>query len=427
MAANTTFLSSPRLVSFATASLLVAGATVAPQAGAEPFALMSYNVRGLPSSVIEDRTEQIAAIAPLLEDFHTPAPPYVGIPSFVGLQEVFDAGYYKTLFAPETITYPYITDKDEGGPAGIGDGLNLMSDFVIEEFVRVQWEACFGTMGQDGSDCDTNKGFTFARVFLAEGVSVDVYNLHADAGQDEGSREARRKNIEQLVNYIQIQSPDGRPVVVLGDTNSLYTRVGDDNLQDLLLGAGLTDAWVQLRRSGIVPTAGPEIDSGCATDPGGADCELVDKVLYRDGSQLAFAPSSYAALKEMFSDEKDAELSDHTPVAVTLDWAVVTTTTTTTSTSSTSTSSTSTSTIPAGACGDPVAVLEALQATPPGGQANVITASDALVVLRAAVDLEECAPCTCDVNNSGGITTTDALIVLKNAVGQVVPLDCPPC
>lgn len=46
---------------------------------------MSYNVRGLPASVIEDRTIPIAAIAPLLEDFHTALGPYSGIPSLVAL------------------------------------------------------------------------------------------------------------------------------------------------------------------------------------------------------------------------------------------------------------------------------------------------------------------------------------------------------
>lgn len=32
------------------------------------------------------------------------------------------------------------------------------------------------------ADCLTPKGFTFMRVKLAEGVWVDAYNLHADAG-----------------------------------------------------------------------------------------------------------------------------------------------------------------------------------------------------------------------------------------------------
>jgi hypothetical protein len=58
---------------------------------------------------------------------------------------------------------------------------------------------------------------------------------------------------------------------------------------------------------------------------------------------------------------------------------------------------------------------------------GAITASDALVVLRAAVGSGECEPCICDVNDSGELTASDALIVLKAAVGLAAELDCPLC
>lgn len=389
------------------------------------FAVMSYNVRGLPSSVIEDRTTQIGLIAPLLEDFHTPIGPYLGINSLVGLQELFDPGYYTTITNPSTVTYPFVTVKDAGGPSGIGDGLNLLSDFSIADFARTQWADCFGTLGANGSDCDTNKGFSYARVTLEQGVTVDVYTLHADAGQDAGSQGARRKNITQLADAISANSPVGTPLIVLGDTNSLYTRNGTDNLQDLVFGLGLTDAWVQLRRSGLVPNAGDPIDSDCATNPGSAGCELVDKILYRDGGTLVFAPQTYEVLDQMFSDEKGDDLSDHYPVAVTFDYATVTTTTTTTvstSTSSTSsTTTTTTTTLPTRPCGDPVGTLSR-EAEP-----RAIASSDALYVLKAAVGSVSCALCTCDVDNSTKVTATDALRVLKKAVGQAVTLNCPAC
>lgn len=387
------------------------------------FAVLSYNVRGLPAAVIEDRTAQIAAIAPLLDDFHSPIGPYIGINSIVGLQELFDAGYYATLTNSGTVSYPHITVKDTGGPANIGDGLNLLSDFSLGSFTRTQWDDCFGTGGANGSDCDTNKGFSYARVTLEPGVTVDVYTLHADAGQDTGSKDARRKNITQLTDAINATSPSGTPVIVLGDTNSLFTRNGDDNLQDLVYGVGLTDAWVQMRRSGLVPGAGVPIEGDCLTNPGSADCELVDKILYRDGGTLVFAPQSYDVLNEMFSDEKGDDLSDHYPVAVTFDYATVTTTTTTTvstSTSSTSTSTTTT-TVPSRPCGDPTGTLP----LPAGDRA--VAASDALYVLKAAVGSLACPLCTCDVDNSTKITATDALRVLKKAVGQNVTLNCPTC
>lgn len=134
----------------------IAVAILPAQAFAGTFAVMSYNVRGLPPLVIEDRTDEIAAIAPLLQDFHTPAGPYVGIDSLVGLQEVFYWPYSNELTDPQIASYPYVTDKNTGGPVGIGDGLTLLSDFEIDDVVRLPWDICFGTLGHFGSDCDTN-------------------------------------------------------------------------------------------------------------------------------------------------------------------------------------------------------------------------------------------------------------------------------
>lgn len=405
-------------------SLLVAALALAQPAGAlaETFAVMAYNVRGLPPQVIEDRSAEIAAIAPLLEDFHTAAPPYVGIDSVVALQEVFFQGYFNVLSDPMNTDYPYFTINSTAGPSGIGDGLILFSDHPFGFFSRVPWEDCFGTLGANGSDCDTVKGFTFARVYLdgQEDVTVDVYNLHADAGQDEGSREARRANIAQLTEAIATLSPAGQAVIVLGDTNSHYTRVGDDNLQDLLSGAGLDDVWVELRRGGSVPGAGPDIEDDCLTTPDTADCELVDKVLYRSGDTVELAPQTYSVLKEMFSDE-GGDLSDHYPVAVTFDYSLATTTTT----------STTTTTIGSPPCGDPDGPVAPGSSTNAGSvrTPRAIVAGDALYVLKSAVGQPgfSCTLCVCDVNNDGNVTATDSLNILKKAVGQNVVLNCPAC
>jgi Tol biopolymer transport system component len=69
-----------------------------------------------------------------------------------------------------------------------------------------------------------------------------------------------------------------------------------------------------------------------------------------------------------------------------------------------------------GACGAPVSGRTA-PANP--------TATDALLALQVAVGSGSCAPCECDVNNSGGINTTDSLLILRAAVGQGIGLDCP--
>jgi hypothetical protein len=406
-------------------SVIAAGAVAAVvgNAVAHDVTVMTYNVRGLPPQVIEDRTAEIAAIAPLLEDFHTSGGTIDGIDSIVLLQELFYQPYYNTLTAPQTVTYPHITQKNNGGPAGIGDGLNMLADYAFADFTRVPWTHCFGTLGQDGSDCDTNKGFSVARFDLDEGLFVDIYNLHADAGQDEGSRIARRFNIDQLIDYINENSPPGTAVIVGGDTNSLYTRSPDDDIGSLLTATGVTDVWVELVNDGVVPSSGPRNDGGCESEPSGPDCELIDKIFYRSGEDVTLTPISYAVLKEEFSDS-EGDLSDHMPVAVTFQVSsgggsttTTTVSTTTISTTSTSTSSTST-TLGSRPCGDPVA---------PFMYGEIVTASDALFVLGAAVGTQSCEPCICDTDGNGTIAASDALRTLNAAVGVPVSLNCPAC
>jgi hypothetical protein len=100
-------------------------------------------------------------------------------------------------------------------------------------------------------------------------------------------------------------------------------------------------------------------------------------------------------------------------------------TTTTVPPTTTTLPGTTTTTMPgAGTCADPIAQVHG-DAGP--SEPRVVTATDALFVLRAAVGIETCAPCVCDTNGSGAVTASDALLTLSFAVGQPVELTCPPC
>jgi hypothetical protein len=54
-------------------------------------------------------------------------------------------------------------------------------------------------------------------------------------------------------------------------------------------------------------------------------------------------------------------------------------------------------------------------------------ASDALFVLRSAVDIEGCRLCICDVDGSGKTNSTDALLTLRSAVGLETDVNCREC
>lgn len=56
---------------------------------------------------------------------------------------------------------------------------STLANFDWIDFTRVKWNTC---SDDSGADCLTPKGFTFMRVIVSEGVHIDFYNLHADAG-----------------------------------------------------------------------------------------------------------------------------------------------------------------------------------------------------------------------------------------------------
>src|SRR4051794_7779780 len=94
------------------------------------------------------------------------------------------------------------------------------------------------------------------RVKFAEGVVIDAYNLHADAGTTDADNVARASNLRQVSDYIKTNSI-GNAVLVFGDSNSRYTRT-DDIPAVFSEQNGMTDTWLQLVRNGVAPAKGAD-------------------------------------------------------------------------------------------------------------------------------------------------------------------------
>jgi len=274
----------------------------ASAAGAEPVSVATYNVAGLPTQVTPETPEvNNALISPLLNQF-----------DLALVQE--DFFYHADLIAEDT--HPYLSVKDTTDVPGLpmlmlGDGLNRMSWSPFEAHTRVTWNDCFGELS-NGSDCLAPKGFSVARHEIVSGHFVDVYNLHSDAGSEPPDLEARRANLRQLYTYIQANS-SGEAVIVMGDTNSRYTREGDV-LPEFLDETGLQDVWIELVRSGDLPPIGPSLSNCVDGERDVADCEVVDKIFYRASQALPITALAYEVLDTEFVDELGEPLSDHYPV-----------------------------------------------------------------------------------------------------------------
>ena len=283
---------------------------VAPIAAADTFTVLSYNVAGLPEGISSSHPKvNHPLISPLLNAY-----------DIVAVQEDFA---YDPLLRAD-LGFPYQSVKDDtAGEAGeqlgfaYGDGLNTFSKTPFTDFTRVTWEECFGLF-TNASDCLTPKGLSYERHEFAPGVFLDVYNWHADAGGAAEDQAARRSNTRQLYTAIADFSA-GNAVIVLGDTNNRYTRDGDV-MPEMLAAASLTDVWIELSRGGVIPAIGASL--GDCADETGANCEHIDKILYRGSASLVLEALEYD-VPSHFVDAMGEPLSDHDPVFARFGWRVV--------------------------------------------------------------------------------------------------------
>jgi endonuclease/exonuclease/phosphatase family metal-dependent hydrolase len=246
--------------------------------------VLTYNVAGLPEAFSsEDPAANTPRISPLLRQY-----------DLVLVQEDF---VYHQALAAET-DHEFRMPGGAPGPGGffeIKSGLSRFSRFDIERYHVERWAQCHGLF-DSFRDCMAPKGFSVAEHLIDLGrstVAIDVYDLHMDAGDGPGDREARAAQIDQLVEFIRERS-SLKAVVVAGDTN--IEDPGDPLLQRLLSGAELLDACAEL------------------------DCsepERIDRIFYRSSRWVEIEPVRWWIPDEFVNEEGEA-LSDHEPVAVEL-------------------------------------------------------------------------------------------------------------
>lgn len=254
--------------------------------------LLCYNVAGLPQGISSSDPEKyMSLISPSLNDF-----------DIVHVQE--DFCYHDSL-----ILYLDLPYQTEPTPC-IGSGLNSFSKYPIKDFERVVWTDC--TL----ADCFSLKGFSYSKIEVAKEIHIDFYNVHCNAGGSEESKAARRKNLEQLINYMQVKSPNSA-IVIMGDFNNKYIREGDSIRAFLDL--GFTDAWVELIRQGDVPVMNNISLDDCYPTSTSISCEGVDKLLYRSNNEMKLHAISfqYGDDERFFFEGNDTlPLSDHEPLMV---------------------------------------------------------------------------------------------------------------
>lgn len=305
---------------------LVAGAVPgAAGAGSRSgsFVALSYNVAGLPEGLSgSNPTVNTPLISPKLnaydlvlvqEDWVDPVPPIGAFDFFHDdLIAAVDHPYLSVPASPPIGTDPTRPE------ALIADGLNRMSRFSFGEITRERWTNCFGGIDpSDGgaADCLSQKGFSVATTTFAEGVEVDVYNLHGEAGGTALDEEYSADDYEQLAAFMQSHS-EGHAVIVGGDFN-LHTDSEPDST-----------VWAEfLGATGIVAV--------CDVLDCGVDDDRIDKFAFRSSADITIEPITHDFELDVFQRDDGEPLSDHDALAVTFGWTAAQLPPTTTSTSTT--------------------------------------------------------------------------------------------
>lgn len=246
------------------------------------FSLLTYNVAGLPQLVSgSDPEVNVGLISPLLNHY-----------DIALVQE--DFSYHSRLSA--RALHGYRSEPMRSSLALMPDGLNWFSGFAFGWVHRVRWGQCNGYLGA-ASDCLADKGFSFGEITLAPGVTVDVYNLHAEAGGASLDIEVRRQNFEQLANYVRTRSRL-HAVIVAGDTNLRMSVPRDvETLDRFLASTGLADSCRRF---------------GCGE-------ERLDRVLFGSSRQIQLDVLGWWTDRR-FVDVEGSPLSDHPAIGVELSW-----------------------------------------------------------------------------------------------------------
>ena len=155
------------------------------------IAVLSYNVHGLNHWLVDDDPEaRMPAISARVNAYDVAL-----------IQESWT--YWDALAAQVTHS---VRERGNGPDPGMFFQTGLTS-FARPAFVAVSrgsLGACSGWLG-GANECFADKGFLRLRLRLANGVELDFWNLHLDAGDSDDDRAARALQLDSLVARVHEQ------------------------------------------------------------------------------------------------------------------------------------------------------------------------------------------------------------------------------
>lgn len=285
--------------------------------------LVSFNVDGLPipAALSSTKRDPIKATGLIAKQINASDCDILSVQEDFNLHPILE----KNL----DMKYATLTS----GGVAVGDGLNFFSKYPVYNVGRVPWRTAYGVY-DCGSDELTPKGILYCTVEIADGVFIDVYNIHADAWEDEKSMLAKADQFDQLIELVEEHSGTDRAVILTGDFNTNYTvfRAGYQNgtykidlcqkLIDNFVSKGFKDAWIEYNVDGNYDITYSEMWEryGCDYQ---RTWDTLDHVYYRDGAGVSF--ELLEAVYDGFDCDEiswNGHLSDHAAIRTKLAYTV---------------------------------------------------------------------------------------------------------
>ena len=245
---------------------------------------------------------------------------------FIGVSEDFN--YHGSLMTALSSNYDSGTIRATLSVSGLlsggipfdTDGLNLIWKKSRVTASNESWTRWTSTTSTDGNQY-VKKGFRHYDMNIGEGMVMDVYVLHMDAGEATNSREAQWRQLADAIN----NADAGLPKLVIGDTNSRWTREDiKANFTDKFSKFTVSDVWVELCRNNIAPNTsmGDLTDQSVPTNY--ANYEVVDKIIYlnpKSANTVQLSPLSFRIEQDytygnVQGTNDNKPLGDHRPVVV---------------------------------------------------------------------------------------------------------------
>ena len=225
------------------------------------------------------------------------------------LSNEYNSGTVRATLSLNDFSYPFDTD-----------GLNLIWKKNHVAASNESWTRWNETTSTDGNQY-VKKGFRHYDMTVAGNMVMDVYVLHMDAGDAISSRESQWRQLADAIN----NADASRPKVVIGDTNSRWTREDiKTNFMNRLNNFNVSDVWVELCRDNIAPTTAMDALTDQSDPTNYANYEVVDKIIYinpKGDNTMQLSPNSFRIEQDytygnVQGNDDTKPLGDHKPVVV---------------------------------------------------------------------------------------------------------------